>query len=329
MVYEELLNYFSNANAIFLPYMVSEHSLVVVRFLCSFDKKKKAFRFTNFITERDNFYLLLLLDGRSIRQVNKIASICDNDGNKMEGNLMEEQFVNHFRKFLGANKVISEFSNFEGVFGTKLNQEEAIEIIKEVTNAEIKNAIFNIRDSKAPGPDGYTSTFFKRAWKIVGKDVCFCYKEVFQYWKTSWKSGPSRCCMKINIAKAYATVDWKFLKSALYQFRFHDKMIKWIMVCVTTANFSIYINGKRKGYFQSGRGLRQGDPVSPCLFTLVMEVFTMLTEKNVQHNPKFKYHAGCNELKLTHLCFADDLLVVCNGDVESVQIIKAIYDGVQ
>ncbi|GKF62408.1 RNA-directed DNA polymerase, eukaryota, reverse transcriptase zinc-binding domain protein, partial [Tanacetum coccineum] len=136
------------------------------------------------------------------------------------------------------------------------------------------------------------------------------------------KSGPSRCCMKIDNAKAYDTVDWKFLKRALYQFGFHDKMIKWIMVCVTTAKFSICTNGERRGYFPSGRGLRQGDPMSPCLFTLVMEVFTLLMAKNVQQNPSFKHHAGCNELKLTHLCFIDDLLVVCNGDVESVQIIK-------
>ncbi|GKD15510.1 RNA-directed DNA polymerase, eukaryota, reverse transcriptase zinc-binding domain protein, partial [Tanacetum coccineum] len=55
MVNEELLNHFPDANAIFLPYMVSDHSPVVVRFPYSFDKKKKAFRFANFITERDNF----------------------------------------------------------------------------------------------------------------------------------------------------------------------------------------------------------------------------------------------------------------------------------
>ncbi|GKD79210.1 RNA-directed DNA polymerase, eukaryota, reverse transcriptase zinc-binding domain protein, partial [Tanacetum coccineum] len=55
MVNEELLNHFPDENAIFLPYMVSDHSLVVVRFPYSFGKKKKAFRFANFITERDNF----------------------------------------------------------------------------------------------------------------------------------------------------------------------------------------------------------------------------------------------------------------------------------
>ncbi|GKC98790.1 RNA-directed DNA polymerase, eukaryota, reverse transcriptase zinc-binding domain protein [Tanacetum coccineum] len=55
MVNEELMNQFCNANALFLPYLVSDHSLVVVNFPQTFVKKKKAFRFANFITERDTF----------------------------------------------------------------------------------------------------------------------------------------------------------------------------------------------------------------------------------------------------------------------------------
>nr|GEV63083.1 RNA-directed DNA polymerase, eukaryota, reverse transcriptase zinc-binding domain protein [Tanacetum cinerariifolium] len=78
------------------------------------------------------------------------------------------------------------------------------------------------------------------------------------------------------------------------------------------------VQKKKKGV----RGLRQGDPISPYLFTLVMEVFNLIVRKNIKENENFKYHYRCKKLEITHLCFADDLLVFCHGDCESVSIIK-------
>ncbi|GKC77044.1 RNA-directed DNA polymerase, eukaryota, reverse transcriptase zinc-binding domain protein [Tanacetum coccineum] len=75
-----------------------------------------------------------------------------------------------------------------------------------------------------------------------------------------------------------------------------------------------------------GRGLRQGDPISPYLFTLVMEVLNLLIKKNIEDNMGFQYHFGCKNLKITYLCFADDLLVFCHEDTQSVRIIKKSLD---
>ena len=92
----------------------------------------------------------------------------------------------------------------------------------------------------------------------------------------------------MDITKAYDTVNWCFLESVLKQFGFHEKMVKWIMTCVTTASFTICINGERHGYFKSGRGLRQGDPISPYLFTLIMEVFSLMMARRVNQSQGFK-----------------------------------------
>ncbi|GJZ49219.1 putative reverse transcriptase domain, reverse transcriptase zinc-binding domain protein [Tanacetum coccineum] len=55
--------------------------------------------------------------------------------------------------------------------------------------------------------------------------------------------GPSRCAFKVDIQKAYDTVDWVFLKEVLLAFGFHVRMVDWIMECVTTTSFSLSING--------------------------------------------------------------------------------------
>ncbi|GKE98033.1 RNA-directed DNA polymerase, eukaryota, reverse transcriptase zinc-binding domain protein, partial [Tanacetum coccineum] len=136
----------------------------------------------------------------------------------------------------------------------------------------------------------------------------------------------SRCAFKIDIQKAYDTVSWKFLEFILKCFGFHPIMINWIMVCLTTASFSVCINGEAHGFFKAGRGLRQGDPISPYLFTLVMEVLNLMIKRHVVAEKKFKYHWGCKELMITNLCFADDLLMMCHGDLLFASVLRRGLD---
>lgn len=63
------------------------------------------------------------------------------------------------------------------------------------------------------------------------------------------KRGHPRCAFKVDIQKAYDTVDWKFMPNILVGFGFHDKFVEWITLCVTTASYSININGEAHGFF--------------------------------------------------------------------------------
>ncbi|XP_074306637.1 uncharacterized protein LOC141641891 [Silene latifolia] len=109
-------------------------------------------------------------------------------------------------------------------------------------------------------------------------------------------------------------------ESMLYGFP--PRFTKWVLACVTSSHFSLNINGSVEGFFPGQRGLRQGDPLSPYLFVLCMEVLSRLLRTLPTH-PGFSYHPKCVKVKLTHLIFADDLLVFTRGDLPSIQAVNS------
>ncbi|XP_039025953.1 uncharacterized protein LOC120159426 [Hibiscus syriacus] len=99
----------------------------------------------------------------------------------------------------------------------------------------------------------------------------------------------------------------------------------WIETCVTTPRYSIALNGSLVGYFKGVRGVRQGDPLSPYLFVIVMNVLSRLLDV-VARNGIFRFHPRCKRISLTHLCFADDLLIFCHGSMDSVLGVTSILE---
>nr|GEV05021.1 hypothetical protein CTI12_AA325620 [Tanacetum cinerariifolium] len=88
----------------------------------------------------------------------------------------------------------------------------------------------------------------------------------------------------------------------------------------TKAIHDFFFNGKllKEGM----KGLRQGDPLSPYLFIMVMEVLSLMINRKIVECDEFKFHWRCSKVKLTHLYFAEDLMIFSNGDVGSVSVIK-------
>lgn len=82
----------------------------------------------------------------------KVVSICDEQGKMYEGEGILEQFVQHFKRFLRAAKEVQPIDDPEGLFTKKIQETDAARMIGEITNEEIKEAMFDIGDNKAPGP---------------------------------------------------------------------------------------------------------------------------------------------------------------------------------
>nr|GEY83628.1 putative reverse transcriptase domain, reverse transcriptase zinc-binding domain protein [Tanacetum cinerariifolium] len=205
--------------------------------------------------------------------------------------------------FLGQADVANVF-NDTNLFNTCLDEQTALNMVRSVSDREVKEALFSMGDDKSPGPDGYTAAFFKEAWTIVGDKVSNAIREFFtnvkllnelnhtiialipkvkspsrvndyrpisycnvlfkciskiiaNRIKQSLKSlvspnqstfvpgrcisdnilltqelmhnyhldrGSPRCAFKVDIQKAYDTVDWNFLRQVLHGFGFHDRM---------------------------------------------------------------------------------------------------------
>jgi hypothetical protein len=93
------------------------------------------------------------------------------------------------------------------------------------------------------------------------------------------KDGIPGVLCKLDLEKAYDYVNWNFLVHMLGRLGFPKKWQTWMLYCISTVRFSILVNGTPSGFFDTSRGIRQGDPLSPLLFVVVMEAFSKLMQK--------------------------------------------------
>lgn len=134
-----------------------------------------------------------------------------------------------------------------------------------------------------------------------------------------------RSAIKMDIAKSFDTVRWSFIEETLRAMNYPDLFVTWIMRCIDTAAFSVSVNGELEGFFTSSRGLRQGCSLSPYLYVIVSNVLSKLLNKAAAEG-QIGYHPYCKEIRLSHLSFADDIVVFTNGSTASLRGTLSVFD---
>eukprot|EP00253_Pinus_taeda_P021755 PITA_21755 len=92
--------------------------------------------------------------------------------------------------------------------------------------------------------------------------------EIIHSLKQSRKPG---MLLKIDLSKAFDSISWEYMQKVLHAFGFDNAWIRWVCSLISSAFFSILINGIPTSTFQASRGIRQGDPLSPFLFIIMAE----------------------------------------------------------
>uniref|UniRef100_A0A2N9GZQ1 Reverse transcriptase domain-containing protein n=1 Tax=Fagus sylvatica TaxID=28930 RepID=A0A2N9GZQ1_FAGSY len=111
---------------------------------------------------------------------------------------------------------------------------------------------------------------------------------------------------------------------------FGNKWQEWIRACISTVRYSVLINGSPAGFFGSSRGLRQGDPLSPLLFLLVMEILSKILKKVEASGLIRGFQAtrrGGEGLCISHLLFADDTMVMCDANAVQLMYLRLSMTG--
>ncbi|KAL5567832.1 hypothetical protein UlMin_024407 [Ulmus minor] len=154
-------------------------------------------------------------------------------------------------------------------------------------------------------------------------DVVLVASEAVEDYRKRKKKG---VIFKVDFEKVYDHVNWDFLDLVLEKKGFGARWRSWMRGCISSANFSIMINGKPRGRFGASRGLRQGDPLSPFLFILVADILGRIMDKAVSIGEVKGFKVGREEVVVSHLQFADDTLFLLDPDQSNIQKVHTILN---
>ncbi|KAL9446770.1 hypothetical protein AB3S75_014436 [Citrus x aurantiifolia] len=126
--------------------------------------------------------------------------------------------------------------------------------------------------------------------------------------KKKWRQG--FMVIKVDREKAYDRLSWNFIHDTLQELNLLIGLINLIMACITTVGLNVLSNGELISEFSPCRGVRQGDPLSPYIFVLCIERPSHRISRLIHQGLWKPIRLAKLETPLSHLLFADDLLLL-------------------
>ncbi|GKB63531.1 putative RNA-directed DNA polymerase, eukaryota, reverse transcriptase zinc-binding domain protein, partial [Tanacetum coccineum] len=199
---------------------------------------------------------------------------------------------------------------------SSLNNEENLELEKAVSVDEIKAAVWDCGSQKAPGPDGFSLLFLKHYWDLLKDDVVAAVTHTFDTF-----------IIPKGVNSSFITlIPKKYLDHMLLSLGFGSKWRRWIKMCLHSTRASVLVNGSPSSEFLIKCGLRQGDPLSPFLFIIVMEGLHLALEDVVSSGLIHGAKVGNSDLYISHLFYANDVVIISEWNKQDMDnIIRILH----
>nr|GFB28195.1 putative RNA-directed DNA polymerase, eukaryota, reverse transcriptase zinc-binding domain protein [Tanacetum cinerariifolium] len=249
-----------------------------------------------------------------------------------EPNRVKNEFRTHFADRFNDPGLCRGKLNFS--FPNRLSIEQVADLEIMVSNDEIHNAVWGCGENKSPGPDGFTFEFFccnSSFVTLIPKilepkltaflpnrqilDGLFIVNEILSRCKIK---NQKAMIFKVDFAKAYDSIRWDYLEDVLNAFGFGHKWRSWIQGSLNSGKASILVNGSPSSEFHFHRGLKQGDPLAPFLFILIMEYLHLSFSRAVEAGIFTGFRID-NSLMISHLFYADDAVFIGEWSNENLK----------
>jgi len=130
--------------------------------------------------------------------------------------------------------------------------------------------------------------------------------------------------LKVDFEKAYDKVKWPFLFQTLRMKGFSPKWIAWVKSFILGGSVAINVNDEVRHFFQTKKGLRQGDPLSPILFNIVADMLADLIRRDKEDGQISGVVPHLVDDGLSILQYADDTILFLDHDLEKAKNLKLL-----
>ncbi|RVW78519.1 putative mitochondrial protein [Vitis vinifera] len=218
--------------------------------------------------------------------------------------------------------------SMEGLDFNRIGDEEAARLDEVFSEDEVFLALSDLNGDKAPSPDGFPLSFSQFCWDFIKEEAS---RTLETSEPISLVGGLYKLLAKVLANRLKKVVD-KVVSSAQNAFVEGRQILDAVLIANEAIDsllkrnesgqrFQSWFDGTPKGYFNSSRGLRQGDPLSPYLFVIGMEALSRLIHRAVGGG----FLSGCrvngrgrDGALVSHLLFADDTLVFCEASEDQM-----------